>query len=89
MLKYYVVYCTVLHNQPFLILLYIFIQQHFIFIISGILAWLIPDVPQSVKNEIQKEKLLAYEAIHARHDAGKELGVKGGSKSQATNADSG
>lgn len=46
-------------------------------------------MPQSVKNEIQKEKLLAYEAIHARHDAGKELGVKGGSKSQATNADSG
>ena len=35
-----------------------------------------PDVPQSVKNEIQKEKLLAFEAVHARHDAGKALGVK-------------
>lgn len=66
-----------------------FLLQHFIFIISGFLAWLIPDVPQSVQNEIQKEKLLAYEAIHARHDAGKELGVKGGGKSQATSADSG
>ena len=33
-------------------------------------------MPESVKNEIQKEKLLAFEAVHARHDAGKALGVK-------------
>lgn len=59
-------------------LAFIIMFEHFIFIISGVLAWLIPDVPQSVKNEIQKEKLLAFEAIHARHDAGKELGVKHG-----------
>ena len=58
-----------------------FLLQHFIFVISAFLAWLIPDVPQSVKNEIQKEKLLAFEAIHARHDAGKELGVKDGGQS--------
>lgn len=53
-----------------------FFLQHFIFVISAFLAWLIPDVPQSVKNEIQKEKLLAFEAVHARQQAGKELGVK-------------
>ena len=53
-----------------------FFLQHFIFVISAALAWLIPDVPQSVKNEIQKEKLLAFEAVHARQQAGKELGVK-------------
>ena len=39
-----------------------------IFIISFTLAALIPDVPQSVKNEIQREKLLAYEAIHVRQE---------------------
>ena len=47
--------------------------QHFIFIIAGFLSWLVPDVPQSVKNEIQKEKLLAYEAIHARKKGGEDF----------------
>lgn len=37
-----------------------------------------PDVPQSVQNEIQREKLLAHEAIHARHAQGKELGLEHG-----------
>lgn len=57
-------------------LFFFFFLQHFIFVISAFLAWLIPDVPQSVKNEIQKEKLLAFEAVHARQQAGKDLGVK-------------
>jgi len=35
-----------------------------IFTISAFLAFLVPDVPASVQNEIKKEKLLAYEAIH-------------------------
>lgn len=35
-----------------------------IFTISAILAFLVPDIPASVKNEIRKERLLAYEAIH-------------------------
>lgn len=48
-------------------------KQHFIFIISGFLAWLVPDVPQSVKNEIQREKLLANEAIHHLKATGREL----------------
>jgi len=30
------------------------------------LAFLVPDVPASVQNEIKKEKLLAYEAVHAQ-----------------------
>ena len=51
--------------------------QHIIFIISAFLAWLVPDVPQSVKNEIQNEKLLAFEAIQARQDAGKDLEIEG------------
>ena len=44
--------------------------------ISAVLAYLVPDVPQHVKNEIQREKLLAYEAIHARQEAGKDLGIE-------------
>jgi hypothetical protein len=67
-------------------LAFIILFEHFIFILSGVLAWLIPDVPQSVKNEIQKEKLLAFEAIHARHDAGKQLGVKEGGGPPAEDA---
>ena len=55
-------------------------MQHLIFAISAFLAWLVPDVPQSVKNEIQREKLLAYEAIHARQKEGKDI-RKGGSLS--------
>lgn len=33
-----------------------------IFVIVGIIAWLIPDVPEKVQLEIQKEILLASEA---------------------------
>ena len=35
-----------------------------IFTISAFLAFLVPDVPAEVQNEIKKEKLLAHEAIH-------------------------
>ena len=51
-------------------------SQHFILVISAVLAYLVPDVPQHVKNEIQREKLLAYEAIHARQEQGKDLGIE-------------
>ena len=37
-----------------------------IFTISAVLAFLVPDVPEEVQNEIKKEKLLAYEAIHQK-----------------------
>ena len=40
-----------------------------IFVLSSILAYLVPDVPASVQREIKKEKLLAYEAIHSRISA--------------------
>ena len=43
-----------------------FITQHVIFTISAFLAFLVPDVPASVQNEIKKERLLAYEAIHQK-----------------------
>ena len=33
-----------------------------------VIAWLIPDVPEAVQNEIKKEKLLALEAALSRPD---------------------
>ena len=36
--------------------------QHFIFVGVAVIAWLIPDVPEAVQQEIKKEKLLALEA---------------------------
>lgn len=37
-----------------------------IFVISNFLAFIVPDIPDSVQREIKKEKLLAYEAIQSR-----------------------
>lgn len=37
--------------------------------ISGILAFFVPDVPESVQNEIQRERLLASEALHSAQEA--------------------
>ena len=34
----------------------------------AVIAWLIPDVPETVQNEIKKEKLLALEATLSRPD---------------------
>ncbi|XP_064396523.1 anoctamin-7-like isoform X2 [Halichondria panicea] len=45
-------------------LAFVIVFEHMIFVIAGILAFLVPDVPQSVKNEIQREKLLAAEALN-------------------------
>ena len=42
-----------------------------IFVISNFLAFIVPDIPDSVQREIKKEKLLAYEAIQSRLAGGK------------------
>ena len=47
------------------------LSQHFIFVIAAFLAWLV-----LVKNEIRREKLLAYEAVHARKE--QDLEVRAG-----------
>ena len=36
--------------------------------VSAFLDWLVPDVPKSVLNQIKREKYLANEAIHIRHE---------------------
>ena len=38
---------------------YYFFLQHFIFLIGVVLDKLVPDIPQSVEDEIRREKLLA------------------------------
>ncbi len=48
-----------------------------IFVIAGILAFLVPDVPQSVKNEIQREKLLAAEALNEAQEKSGIVNVRG------------
>ena len=36
--------------------------QHAIFLLVIVVAWIIPDVPESVKDEIKREKVLALKA---------------------------
>ncbi len=52
-------------------------MQHVIFVVAGILAFLVPDVPQSVKNEIQREKLLAAEALNSAQEKSGIVQVRG------------
>ena len=49
-------------------LAFIIVFEHIIFIAVIVIAWLIPDVPEAVQNEIKKEKLLALEAALSRPD---------------------
>lgn len=46
-------------------LAFVLVFEHLIIVVASFLAFVVPDVPQSVKNEIQREKLLAFEALHA------------------------
>ena len=52
-------------------------MQHVIFVVAGILAFLVPDTPQSVKNEIQREKLLAAEALNSAQEKSGIVQVRG------------
>lgn len=40
--------------------------QHTVFALTGIMAYVIPDVPREVKTQIQREKLLAKEEKYDR-----------------------
>lgn len=44
--------------------------------ISAFVAFILPDVPQRVKDEIRRKKILAQEAIHMHHEEGKRPGLK-------------
>ena len=38
-------------------------SQHLIFFLTGFLAWIIPDVPQELDNQVKKEAFLARNAL--------------------------
>lgn len=45
-----------------LIDIYISFLQHVVFVLTGIMQFIIPDVPSEVKTQMQREQLLAKEA---------------------------
>ena len=49
-----------------------FFSQHIVFGMTAILAWIIPDVPKEVDNQIKRENFLAREALRSseQHEAG-------------------
>ena len=40
-------------------------EQHIVFGMTAILAWIIPDVPKEVANQVKRENLLAREALRS------------------------
>ena len=58
-LPYYVRQYSV--HQQFIFI----VSQHIVFGITAILAWIIPDVPKEVSNQIKERKLLAREALRS------------------------
>jgi hypothetical protein len=47
-------------------LAFVIVFEHVIFVLVAFIAWIIPDIPEAVENEIKKEKLLALEATLKR-----------------------
>lgn len=45
-------------------LVFVFLFENLIFLITGLLAWLIPDVPRSVKIKIRREQFLTNKLTH-------------------------
>lgn len=39
--------------------------QHIVFGMTAILAWLIPDIPKEVENQVKRENFLAREALRS------------------------
>ena len=38
-------------------------MQHLVFFLTGLLAWVIPDVPKHLDNQVKKEAFLAKKAL--------------------------
>ena len=60
------------NNADFNISLTFIFSQHIVFGMTAILAWIIPDVPKEVDNQIKRENFLAREALRSseQHEAG-------------------
>lgn len=46
-------------------MLYCHFSQHIVFGMTAILAWIIPDVPREVENQVKRENFLAREALRS------------------------
>ena len=56
-------------NADFNISLTFIFSQHIVFGMTAILAWIIPDVPKEVDNQIKRENFLAREALRSSEQA--------------------
>ena len=47
-------------------------EQHIVFGMTAILAWIIPDIPKEVENQVKRENFLAREALRSadQYDSG-------------------
>ena len=57
------------NNADFTISLTFIFSQHIVFGMTAILAWIIPDVPKEVDNQIKRENFLAREALRSSEQA--------------------
>ena len=48
-----------------IVLLICYFVQHIVFGMTAILAWIIPDVPKEVDNQVKRENFLAREALRS------------------------
>ena len=53
------------NNADFTISLTFIFSQHIVFGMTAIIAWIIPDVPKEVDNQIKRENFLAREALRS------------------------
>ncbi|WP_411023050.1 anoctamin, partial [Salmonella sp. s51228] len=52
-------------------LVFVLLFEHVVFMVSAFIAFLIPDVPTSIKNQILRERHLTKETLFAKLDADK------------------
>lgn len=43
---------------------FVVVFEHLVFFFTGLVAYLIPDIPRSVQQKIQRQRYLAREALH-------------------------
>ena len=52
-----------LYSHDYTFTLNDFYMQHLVFFLTGLLAWVIPDVPKHLDNQVKKEAFLAKKAL--------------------------
>ena len=52
---------------------FILVFEHFVFFVTDVVDWLIPDIPQHVQTAIEREKYLGKEALNAKEADSEQL----------------